>query len=139
MGLVKEMVYQRDNHTWHKRAASLLAREVINGCGNIRADVFLISLCPHLSTGVIRNICQRPCLAWWMMCQGRVWWLCWVLWELCQALLEGMCGLQDLPVLLSGALPPSEVLCSMVLLLCRIYIDIYLYIYIYMCFTALLL
>lgn len=58
--------------------------------------------------------------------------------------MDGMCGLQlvalgELPVLLCMAVPHSEVVCSTVLLLCRIYIDIYLYIYIYMYFTALLL
>lgn len=46
-----------------------------------------------------------------------------------EALLDGMCGLQELPVLLYRAVPHCEVLCSILLLLCRIYIAIYLFIY----------
>lgn len=53
--------------------------EYLFGVGISAPEAFLNSLHPHLSMDVISNICQRPYSAWWMMCQGRVWLLCWIL------------------------------------------------------------
>lgn len=51
--------------------------------------------------------------------------------ELCQALLNGMCGFQELPVLLCRAAPHSEVLCIASLQDIHRYLSLYIQIYVF--------